>query len=118
MNLKYTFPLKKVRDNTIKCVGIYYRTIFVLQKQSFLLSGMTNVTRFCDFASVTRTNHFRSRGGANSIHGTDYLFKTRVGGREFSVHFIELKIIGYQASINTCESRRFLHENFFVTVPV
>ena len=40
----------------------------------------------------------------------DYLFTTRVEGREFSLHFIELKIIGYQASVNICESRRFMLE--------
>ena len=42
----------------------------------------------------------------------DYLFKTRVEGREFSLHFIELKIIGYQASVNICESRRFVLQKF------
>ena len=57
------------------------------------------VTHVCDFASVSWTIHFPSRRGANSIHGTYYLFKGRVGGREFSLHFIELKIIGYQASV-------------------
>lgn len=42
----------------------------------------------------------------------DYLFNTGVEGREFSVHFIELKIIGYQASVNIFESRCFMLEKF------
>lgn len=68
---------------------------------------------FCDIASVSPVKHFRSRSGANSIRGADYLFKTRVECREFSVRFIELKIIGYQASVNTRQSRRSLHGKFF-----
>ena len=71
-----------------------------------------HVTHVCDFASVSWIIHFLSGRGANSIHRTDYLFKGRVGGREFSLHFIELKIIGFQASVNICESRRRLQDCF------
>ena len=72
------------------------------------------MTSVVTLASVWRSKHLLSRSGANSIHGADYLFKTIVGCREFSVHFIELDIIGYQASVNIYESRRFLHEKPFL----